>query len=475
MSFNSIDFAVFLPISFLLYWSFKDKFKVQNIILVIISYFFYAWWDYRFLGLILISTLVDYFSAKHIYNNSKQWKKKVSLMVSLSVNLGMLFMFKYYDFFIDSLVNSFVFFGHKIRITNLNIILPVGISFYTFQTLSYTIDVYRKKLKPTSDLVAFMGYVNFFPQLVAGPIEKANWLLPQFLKSRQYSYCQFKDGFYQMIWGLFKKIAIADTLGIYVDEIFGMPSQYNSLILLFGVFYFSIQIYADFSGYSDIAIGVAKLFGFKLKDNFRMPNFSRDPAEYWRRWHISLSEWFKDYLYIPLGGSKGSRQKVIRNIFIIFLVSGFWHGADWTFIIWGFLNGLLFLPLILTNNNRKNLNGVAESRLLPTLRESFQVVFTFTLISLTRIFFRSVDIDSAFVYSGKLLSFSLDGSWNLPGIQRYFFEVIPLIVVFTIYEWVKRNKQSQMISNWLELTIVITGILVFGVFNNHESFIYFQF
>ena len=476
MLFNSIDFAIFLPIVFTLYWLIPSK-KVfyQNMFLVCMSYFFYAWWDWRFLFLIVFSSLVDFISGKKIYSSKSDINKKVWLLVSLLTNIGMLGFFKYFNFFIDSLNNSFQLFGNDIRISNLNIVLPVGISFYTFQTISYSIDIYREKMKPTGNLVMFLGYVGFFPQLVAGPIERAIRLLPQFSVQRKFDYLKVTSGFKQLVWGLFKKVAIADSCGIYVDEIFANYQQYNSLILLMGLFFFSIQIYADFSGYSDIAIGVARMFGFNLMVNFKMPNFSRDVAEYWRRWHVSLSTWFKDYVYIPLGGSRGGKWMILRNTLLVFLISGFWHGADWTFVIWGALNGILFLPLILMGKNRKYLNTVAENRILPSFKEGWQVFLTFTLISFTRIFFRSQNIDQAFGYTARLFSFDLSGNWNLVGIERYFFEIIPLVFLFKSYEWIKRHKQDNMISNWVEMAVVLIGIVVFGVFSETENFIYFQF
>ncbi len=477
MLFNSFDFAIFLPIVFIIYWFVVNKnLKLQNAFIMLASYLFYGWWDWRFLSLILLSSFVDYFVAIGIENKNKQGIRQLLLALSIIVNLGLLGFFKYYNFFVDSFVDAFSMFGYQIGGTTLRIILPVGISFYTFQTMSYTIDVYRKEITPYRGIVAFMAYVSFFPQLVAGPIERAKNLLPQFHKTRVFNATFAKEGFNQMVWGLFKKIAIADSCGVYVDEIFSGLDRYPSYVLLFGVFFFSTQIYADFSGYSDIAIGVAKMFGFKLKTNFRMPNFSRDAAEYWRRWHISLSTWFRDYVYIPLGGSRvQSKWMQARNVMIIFLISGFWHGADWTFIIWGGLNGLLFLPLILSGRNRTNLNVVAEGKKLPSFKEIFQVFTTFTLISLTRIFFRSQDMGEASLFIKKLFSMdNMNSHFLSGGCQRYFYEIIPLIIIFYSIEWVARERVVVVKKNY-ELALVIILILLFGEFSSRVSFIYFQF
>tara|TARA_B110000902_G_C14275443_1_gene574728 strand:- start:923 stop:2005 length:1083 start_codon:yes stop_codon:yes gene_type:complete len=360
MLFNSIDFAIFLPIVFILYWFVANKnLKIQNFLIVAASYFFYGWWDWRFLSLILFSTVVDYSIGKMLLNEEKQTKRKVLLLLSIVVNLGFLGFFKYYNFFLENFINAFSFFGTTINANSLHIILPVGISFYTFQTLSYTIDVYKGKLKPTKDFIAFSAFVSFFPQLVAGPIERATNLLPQFYKKRKFEYHQAVDGLRQILWGLFKKIVIADNCAEQANLIFNNSGDYSGSTLVLGAVFFTFQIYGDFSGYSDIAIGVSRLFGFNLKQNFAFPYFSRDIGEFWRRWHISLSTWFRDYLYIPLGGSRGGTWKKVRNTFIIFIVSGFWHGANWTFIVWGALNAVYFLPLLLLNKNRNNLDVVA--------------------------------------------------------------------------------------------------------------------
>ena len=352
MLFNSIDFAIFLPIVFVVYWFVANRsVKIQNFLVVAASYVFYGWWDWRFLSLILFSTMIDYCVGRGLLNQQNQFKRKVLLWTSILVNIGLLGFFKYYNFFLDNFIAAFTFFGSEIHSTSLNLILPVGISFYTFQTLSYTIDVYKRKLEPTKDFVSFAAFVSFFPQLVAGPIERATHLLPQFYKKRTFDYGRAVDGMRQILWGLFKKIVIADNCAEYANLIFNNSADYSGSTLVLGALFFTFQIYGDFSGYSDIAIGTSRLFGFDLMRNFNFPYFSRDIAEFWRRWHISLSTWFRDYLYIPLGGSKGGLWLKIRNTLIIFVVSGFWHGANWTFVVWGALNAIYFIPLLLSNRN----------------------------------------------------------------------------------------------------------------------------
>ena len=348
MLFNSIDFALFLPIVFLLYWGLaKNRRSLQNSIILISSYVFYGWWDWRFLSLILFSTIVDYLVALAIKKQTQKRSKKILLLVSIFTNIGLLGFFKYYNFFIDNFIKAFTLLGKDLEVVPLSIILPVGISFYTFQTLSYTIDVYRGKLEPTTSFVQFATFVCFFPQLVAGPIERAKHLLPQFERVRKLDKEQAVLGINQILWGLFKKVVIADNCAQYVNDIFSYHETYTSGTLMLGAIYFAFQIYCDFSGYSDIAIGTARLFGVDLMANFKYPYFSRDVAEFWRRWHISLSTWFRDYVYIPLGGNEGGFLRKTRNVMVVFIVSGFWHGANWTFIAWGGLNGLLFLPLFI--------------------------------------------------------------------------------------------------------------------------------
>ncbi|WP_179351904.1 MBOAT family O-acyltransferase [Winogradskyella vidalii] len=477
MIFNSLDFAIFLPVVFFLYWFvFNKTVDRQNVLVVVASYVFYGWWDYRFLALILFSTIIDFGIGQLLLKTEIPKKRELLLWTSISVNLGLLGFFKYYNFFADSFVDAFSFFGHSIQPNTLDIILPVGISFYTFQTLSYTIDVYRKKLEPTSSFIEFSAFVSFFPQLVAGPIERATNLLPQFKHKRHFKYSEAMDGVYLIIWGLFKKVVIADNCAQFANDIFQHSGSYSSSTLLLGSFYFAFQIYGDFSGYSDIAIGTSKLFGFNLMQNFAVPYFSRDMAEFWRRWHISLSTWFRDYLYIPLGGSRGSKWQQIRNVFIIFIVSGFWHGANWTFVIWGFLNALYFIPLLLLNRNRTHTNVIAEHSILPSVKEIGQVVVTFMLTLLAWIFFRANTISDAFLYIERLFQFSF--KMDRLTLERFSYEMIPLVVLLVGIEWFSRRKQHPLETIKKPMVwslILIFLIFVFGSFSSVQEFIYFQF
>lgn len=477
MLFNSIEFALFLPLAFILYWFvFNKNLKAQNFFLVVISYFFYGWWDWRFLTLVLFSTLLDYTLGLLIQKQENQSRRKALLIISFLVNLGFLGFFKYFNFFIDSFVDAFAAVGITLEPRTLNIILPVGISFYTFQTLSYTIDVYKRKLNATKDIVAFFAFVCFFPQLVAGPIERATNLLGQFYVKRSFDYRNAADGLRQILWGLFKKIVIADNCAIYVNDIFGNYANHNGSTLLIGSVLFAFQIYGDFSGYSDIAIGTGRLFGFRLMRNFALPYFSRDIAEFWRRWHISLSTWFRDYVYIPLGGSRGSTFHKIRNTFIIFVVSGFWHGANWTFIAWGFLNAIYFLPILLLKKNRLHLDTVARNRKLPNVKEFFQIISTFFLTLIAWIFFRSASIQDAFAYLGRVLSESV---FTIPDLLPV--KAIILIALLVFAEWIQRERphplfylQSRpLVYRWSMYVGIIALIMFFGA--KQETFIYFQF
>ncbi|GJM34355.1 MAG: O-acyltransferase [Saprospiraceae bacterium] len=482
MLFNSIDFAIFLPIVFLFYWFVTNKsIKLQNALIVAASYLFYGWWDWRFLSLILFSTLVDYWVGRGLSREENTTKRKILLWTSILVNLGFLGFFKYYNFFLDNFITAFSFFGTAIKANSLNIILPVGISFYTFQTLSYSIDVYKRKLEPTRDFIAFAAFVSFFPQLVAGPIERATNLLPQFYKQRTFDYQKAVDGLRQILWGLFKKIVIADNCAEYANLIFNHSADYSGSTLVLGALFFTFQIYGDFSGYSDIAIGTARLFGFDLMRNFAFPYFSRDMAEFWRRWHISLSTWFRDYLYIPLGGSIGGTWMKIRNTFIIFIVSGFWHGANWTFIIWGALNAFYFLPLLLLNKNRQNLEIVAQGKYLPSLKESFNMFLTFTLTVFAWIFFRAENIGHAISYLSEIFSSSLFTVPDFAGMSRAL-TISSLVVLFLMIEWLGREEEyaiAHLGFKWKRpfryafYYSLIIAIIVFT--GKPQQFIYFQF
>jgi len=478
MLFNSLDFAIFLPIVFVLYWFVTNKnLRLQNLLIVLASYLFYGWWDWRFLSLIFFSTIVDYLVGLMLLKEENETKRKALLWTSILVNLGFLGFFKYYNFFIENFTTAFSFFGNEIKPNSLNIILPVGISFYTFQTLSYSIDVYRKKLEPTKDFIAFSAFVSFFPQLVAGPIERATNLLPQFYKKRTFDYSKAVDGMRQILWGLFKKVVIADTCAESANAIFNNSDNFSGSTLVLGALYFTFQIYGDFSGYSDIAIGTSRLFGFDLRRNFAFPYFSRDIAEFWRRWHISLSTWFRDYLYIPLGGSRGGKWMNIRNIFIIFIVSGFWHGANWTFIVWGGLNALYFLPLLVFNKNRHHLDTVAKGKSLPTFKEFSQILITFGFTVFAWIFFRAENIGHAFRYISEIFSTSLI---SMPGFKNPI--IIFLVLIFIIIEWVGREQEyaiEQFGLNWNRYLrwffYYVLAMFIILFIGQKQEFIYFQF
>ena len=476
MLFNSIDFAIFLPIVFFIYWIvINKKLKLQNILIVFSSYIFYGWWDWRFLSLIIFSSFVDFYVGIWLSKTTIEKTRKLLLATSILVNLGLLGFFKYFNFFAASFSDAFTLLGNPIETSRLNIILPVGISFYTFQTLSYSIDVYKKKLQPTTNIVAFFAFVSFFPQLVAGPIERATNLLPQFYKKRCFNYHKAVNGMRQILWGLFKKVVIADNCATYANQIFNNSDDYNGSTLVLGAIFFTFQIYGDFSGYSDIAIGTSRLFGFNLKKNFSFPYFSRDIAEFWRRWHISLSTWFRDYLYIPIGGSKGTTLFKVRNTIIIFVVSGFWHGANWTFIVWGALNALYFLPLLLAKRNRKNTNIVAENSFLPNWKELLQMSFTFLITLIAWVFFRANSIKAAFVYIKRLF---LEMSFQLPQVTLKPFVFIGLVLII---EWFNRRNKHGLdlgtvgipVLRWSIYFFIFLLILLFAA--PSQEFIYFQF
>ncbi|WP_299226418.1 MBOAT family protein [uncultured Psychroserpens sp.] len=475
MLFNSLDFAIFLPIVFFVYWAVLNrKLTLQNLFLLTASYVFYGWWDYRFLSLIVLSTLVDFFVGRQLSVATNRAARRFLLIFSLSFNLGLLGFFKYYNFFVDSWIEAWRNLGVEMHASTLSIILPVGISFYTFQTLSYSIDVYRKKIEPTSNIIEFAAFVSFFPQLVAGPIERASHLLPQFSKQREFSSKFAMSGIYLIIWGLFKKVVIADNCAFFVDQIFSNPSAFDSLELFLGAVLFAFQIYGDFSGYSDIAIGVARLFGFSLMVNFSFPYFSRNIAEFWRRWHISLSTWFRDYLYIPLGGSKVGKYTVVRNVLIVFLISGFWHGANWTFIFWGFLHGLFFLPLLLTSTNR---NYLSHTRLKSN--HILKIVFTFVMVTLAWIFFRADSIAIAFQYITDVFSFNgMSLSCFSKTSKALLFSIIITVSIIVLlgYEFlaVQRDQKEVKLDRFNAVFIILL-IVFMGVFKNPSDFIYFQF
>ncbi len=479
MLFNSLSFAFFLTVVYLLYWLVTNKnLRSQNILLLLSSYFFYGCWDWRFLFLLIFSTGLDYFTGLRIFVSNKPTKRFLWLWLSILVNVGFLGFFKYYNFFISSFSKALYDLGFHVNPWTLNLILPVGISFYTFHGLSYVIDIYRQKIKPEKNFINYSLFVSFFPLLLAGPIERATHLLPQIQNKRAFNWKQSTEGLRQILWGIFKKIAIADHCSGFVSAIFDNHSHFAGSTNLVGAILFTFQIYCDFSGYSDIAIGVAKLFGIDLYTNFAYPYFSRDIAEFWRRWHISLTSWFRDYIYIPLGGSRVKSMVKIRNILIIFLISSFWHGANWTFIFWGLLNALFILPSMLSTTHRKHLNIVAEGKQLPNLTEFFSMALTFSLTTLAWIFFRSPSLSYAFQFFSRLFSRTLFSPPSLiPGVPF----MILLVSFFTI-EWFSRKKPYALANLELKLpkwgrwaTYYFLVVIIFLYASTEQQFIYFQF
>lgn len=477
MLFNSIEFLIFLPIVFAIYWMLNKHLRWQNAFIVCASYLFYGWWDWKFLILIVFTSLCSWSAGLLIEKHKDDDRKARKInVINICINLLILGVFKYYNFFVESFTSLFP----SLSSDNLliHVILPVGISFYTFQALSYSIDVYRGKIAATKDIIQFLAFVSFFPQLVAGPIERATNLLPQFAKQRLFDCETSLDGLRQILWGLFKKMVVADNCAIYVNHVFETYSIQSGSTLFLAAILFSFQIYGDFSGYSDIAIGTAKIFGIKLMRNFNVPYFSRDIAEFWRRWHISLTSWFRDYVYIPLGGSRVSKAKIIRNTFIIFLLSGFWHGANWTFIAWGAYHALLFLPLILLGKNRKHTDCVAQFSALPSFKELFQIVTTFILVVFGWIIFRSESISQATTYISRIFTNNLISlPCVLVGTKRTIIAIFAMLIV----EWVLRKKEHGFQLSLKTPTlyriglcyIVILVILEFA--GSSQSFIYFQF
>ncbi len=483
MLFDSIEFAVFLPIAFLLYWlSVRISVKSQNLIVVLSSYVFYGWWNPKFLFLILFSSITDYLLGILLSKTDQQNRRRLLLYLSIAINIGILGFFKYYNFFLNSFIESFTFFGATLEAEYLDIVLPVGISFYTFQTLSYTVDIYRRKMQATTDILAFLSFVSFFPQLVAGPIEKAKDLLPQFLVSRRFDYVEAVDGCRQALWGLFKKAVIADNCAHLVNMVFTEPSSHSGSTLLFGMVFFSFQIYCDFSGYSDIAIGISRLFGIRLTQNFNFPYFSRSLTEFWRRWHLSISRWFTDYIYRPLGGSRTSKPKILRNVFAVFLLSGLWHGANWTFIVWSLLCVILIIPSMFTGSNRRYLDTVAQGKHLPSLKECWLMISTFSINIFLGIFFRAPSIAVAFDYIASLLTPDI---FSIPNFGGHLGAVrtLTLISFMMTVEWFGREGKHALDNlttsisrpvRWIFYSFII---FLIGMYMSTDSidFYYFQF
>ncbi|MDR1861122.1 MAG: MBOAT family protein [Bacteroidales bacterium] len=480
MSFNSLTFACFLPLVFLLYWFvFQRNLLRQNLFIVVASYLFYGWWDWRFLLLIAFTSFCSWGAGLLTLQNRRFLTPKLLTVGNVVLNLLLLCAFKYFNFFIDSFISMFAMVGIHLHPVTLKLILPVGISFYTFQALSYTIDVYRKRIEPTRDIVAFFAFISFFPQLVAGPIERATNLLPQFERRRTFDYAAAVDGLRQILWGLFKKVFVADHCAASVNYIFDNSEHLSGSTLWWGAVFFSMQLYGDFSGYSDIAIGVARLFGIRLRRNFAFPFFSRDIAEFWRRWHISLTTWFRDYVYIPMGGSRVSKLRIVLNTFVIFILSGLWHGANLTFIVWGTFHAILFLPLILLGRNRKYLTVVAENRVLPTLRELLQILLTYWLVTFGFIFFRANDVHQAFAIIRKVFSQSF---FDVPDLGPDYPVKLAAIYTCLLVEWLGRHHEHALEclgQKWpriLRYAMYYAIIIIIIMFPGEEQqFIYFQF
>ncbi len=482
MLFNSFEYLLFLPIVFCLYWFVFKPLRWQNLFIVAASYIFYGAWDYRFLLLIAFTTLCSYatglWSGKSLEHNDER-KAKYICIANVAINLSILGVFKYYNFFIGSFSDLMHLLGVTVHASSVKLILPVGISFYTFQALSYSIDVYKRKIAATHDIISFFAYISFFPQLVAGPIERATNLLPQFYTRRVFDYEKAVDGMRLILWGLFKKIVIADNCAEYVDTVFNNYAGFNGSSLALASVFFALQIYGDFSGYSDIAIGTAKLFGISLRDNFRTPYFSRDIAEFWKRWHISLNKWFVDYVYIPLGGSRTRKVLVARNVFVIFLLSGLWHGANWTYVAWGLYHALLFLPLILLGMNKRNTEVVASNSILPSIKELASMLLTFILVTIGWIIFRAESITATWEIIRRMFDF---GIWGHPwyGIT-YKAPTAIAIGVCLVIEWINRKRPhsfdfSWIRQAWVRMTlyyIILTSIILFS--GKNITFIYFQF
>ena len=473
MSFVSVAFFIFLPVVFTVYWLLGRNLRWQNLWLLLASYVFYGWWDWRFLILILITSVSSFVSG--LWLEHAQHKRAV-VASNIVLNLGVLGVFKYYDFFVENLQKLFLQVGYSLDVPTLRLILPVGISFYTFQSLSYTIDVYRGKLRATNDVVAFFAYIAFFPQLVAGPIERASHLLPQMLGSRTFRYDEATDGLRRMLWGFFKKMVVADNCAVAVNLIWENYAEADALTLIGGMLLFTFQIYGDFSGYSDIAIGTSKLFGINLMENFRLPYFSKNIGEFWRRWHISLMAWFRDYLYIPLGGSREGSIRTVRNVFIVFLLSGLWHGANWTFVAWGGYNAcLLTVQRWLRSNQKSDLSDT------PTWHSIPQIIFTFFLVAIGWVVFRSASIAEAFDYLTRL--FTTLSSFSLGGLQHGKVALLYCGLMLVV-EWMQRDRLCPLqlkglavgryrVVRWTIYYLVL--ILVFFGRGEDQTFIYFQF
>lgn len=480
MLFNSLVFLFFLPIVFMFYWFVFRGRRWQNLLLLIASYVFYGWWDWRFLLLIAFTSLCSYVSGIVIERcEGHRRSQRAISAANIVLNLGILGVFKYYNFFAENLEVLLGFIGWHLDWVTLNVVLPVGISFYTFQALSYSIDIYQRKLPATRDIVEFFAYISFFPQLVAGPIERATNLLPQFQHSRSFDYAKAVDGLRQMLWGFFKKIVVADNCAFIVNAQWDQYQSLSSVTLMMLGVLFTFQIYCDFSGYSDIAIGCARLFGFNLMRNFNFPYFSRSIPEFWRRWHISLMSWFRDYIYFPLGGSRCAKWKIIRNVFIVWAISGLWHGANWTFVNWGLFHATILALYILLGVNTKYKNVVSYGRLLPSVKESFQILITFSLTVIGWIIFRAQTMTQAVDFLSSMVSNRFFNASELMG-KQYLLIGLFLFAV----EWLQRGKQHALqfpdnrifgkkAVRWA--TYITIYMAIISLTGHSQTFIYFQF
>lgn len=479
MIFNSLSYAIFLIIVFILYWFVaKKSFRAQNSILLVSSYIFYGLWDWRFSFLLAFSTALDYFTGLQIHHSKAAPKRKMWLIISVTINLGLLCFFKYFNFFITSASSLLHKFDLEPNLPLLNIILPVGISFYTFHGLSYVFDIYNRKITPTKNIVDYSLFVSFFPLLVAGPIERATHLLPQVARPRIFNPQSASDGMRQILWGLFKKIIIADNCALLVNDAFANPDGFSGLSLIIGAVFFAFQIYCDFSGYADIALGSARLFGFDLLRNFSYPYFSRDIAEFWRKWHISLTSWFKDYVYIPLGGNRGGIFKTIRNTLIVFLLSGIWHGANWTFIVWALYHALLFMPLVILGANRKYGTSTSQVKFMPL--DLIRIAITFGLVTIGWVIFRADSLNQALLYFKNIVQPKT--TTDILSTHPKALTTMIFITFLLATEWIQRDKPHGLyfeytrvpkLARYVIYSLIIICLVWFG--GKPEQFIYFQF
>ncbi len=479
MIFNSLTYAGFLIIIFILYWFVAGRsFRLQNAILLVASYVFYGFWDWRFLFLLAFSTALDYFTGLKIHRSETTTSRKTWLTISVVINLGFLCVFKYFNFFVTSAADFLKYFSLEPNVPLLNIILPVGISFYTFHGLSYVFDIYHRRIEPTTNIVDYSLFVSFFPLLVAGPIERATHLLPQVSRKRLFDNATASDGMRQILWGLFKKIVIADNCALVVNDAFSNADGYSSISLVIGAVFFAFQIYCDFSGYTDIALGSARLLGFELLRNFNYPYFARDIAEFWRKWHISLTSWFKDYVYIPLGGNRGSKMKTIRNTIIVFLLSGLWHGANWTFVLWALFHAMLFIPLVILGSKRKHADPIKS--ILPHPVDAFNMLITFCLVTIGWIIFRAESASKAWLYMKNIVS--QKSSASILEAHPEAYTTMGFIAFLLLVEWIQKMKPHGLnitgkgfpqIARLVLYTAIVVCIVWFA--GKPEDFIYFQF